>query len=128
MDILKISALILTGTILISCIPAFDKHIRTIITIGVCILVTVYVINYVAPVVGQVKSFAIGAENYNLDIIFKVLGVGIISQFVSDIAADSGNKALAGLMLFAGKAACLVIRLPVFMNALQIIQELVRGI
>ena len=127
MDIIKISAFVFVGMMLTSCIPAFDRHIHTIITVAVCSLVALYVTSYLSPIIIQIKELAF-SETYNFDVVFKVLGVGIISRFVSDLAADSGNKALSDIMIFAGKAACLVISLPVFLEVLQIVKELARGL
>ena len=59
----------------------------------------------------------------NFAVIYKALGISIITVFVSDIAADSGNKALSDRMIFAGKAAIIILVMPVFIQVLEIIKR-----
>jgi len=54
--------------------------------------------------------------NIKFDIVapmLKVVGVGYITEFASDMAEDSGNKSIANKIVFGGKIAICLIALPV---------------
>ena len=124
MEILKIAGIIIVTVILISSIPFYDKNIRNIIMICSCIAISLYIINSFRNDFIQVKSFieTIGFGDYS--ILYKAMGIALVTEIVRDIAADSGNKSLSNQMIFAGKAAILLIALPVYIQVLEILTEI----
>ena len=126
MEILKISGIIIVTVILISSIPFYDKNIRNIIMICSCIAISLYIINSFRNDFIQVKSFieTIGFGDYS--ILYKAMGIALVTEIVRDIAADSGNKSLSNQMIFAGKAAILLIALPVYIQVLEILTEILK--
>ena len=124
MEILKIAGIIIVTVILISSIPFYDKNIRNIIMIFSCIAISLYIINSFRNDFIQVKSFieTIGFGDYS--ILYKAMGIALVTEIVRDIAADSGNKSLSNQMIFAGKAAILLIALPVYIQVLEILTEI----
>ena len=126
MEILKIAGIIIVTVILISSIPFYDKNIRNIIMIFSCIAISHYIINSFRNDFIQVKSFieTIGFGDYS--ILYKAMGIALVTEIVRDIAADSGNKSLSNQMIFAGKAAILLIALPVYIQVLEILTEILK--
>ena len=126
MEILKIAGIIIVTVILISSIPFYDKNIRNIIMIFSCIAISLYIINSFRNDFIQVKSFieTIGFGDYS--ILYKAMGKALVTEIVRDIAADSGNKSLSNQMIFAGKAAILLIALPVYIQVLEILTEILK--
>lgn len=126
MEILKIAGIIIVTVILVSSVPFYDKNIRNIIMIFSCIAVSLYIINSFRNDFIQVKSFieTIGFGDYS--ILYKAMGIALVTEIVRDIAADSGNKSLSNQMIFAGKAAILLIALPVYIQVLEILTELLK--
>lgn len=126
MEILKIAGIIIVTVILISSIPFYDKNIRNIIMIFSCIAISLYIVNSFRNDFIQVKSFieTIGFGDYS--ILYKAMGIALVTEIVRDIAADSGNKSLSNQMIFAGKAAILLIALPVYIQVLEILTEILK--
>lgn len=126
MEILKIAGIIIVTVILISSIPFYDKNIRNIIMIFSCTAVSLYITNSFRNDFIQVKSFieTIGFGDYS--ILYKAMGIALVTEIVRDIAADSGNKSLSNQMIFAGKAAILLIALPVYIQVLEILTEILK--
>lgn len=126
MEILKIAGIIIVTVILISSIPFYDKNIRNIIMIFSCIAISLYIINSFRNDFIQVKSFieTIGFGDYS--ILYKAMGIALVTEIVRDIAADSGNKSLSNQMIFAGKAAILLIALPIYIQVLEILTEILK--
>lgn len=126
MEILKIAGIIIVTVILISSMPFYDKNIKNIIMIFSCIAISLYIINSFRNDFIQVKSFieTIGFGDYS--ILYKAMGIALVTEIVRDIAADSGNKSLSNQMIFAGKAAILLIALPVYIQVLEILTEILK--
>ena len=53
--------------------------------------------------------------------IIKVVGVGYITEFVSDIAEESGNKLLSNKIVMSGKIAICLIAMPIVKNLINAI-------
>ena len=126
MEILKIAGIIIVTVILISSIPFYDKNIRNIIMIFSCIAISLYIIDSFRNDFIQVKSFieTLGFGDYS--ILYKAMGIALVTEIVRDIAADSGNKSISNQMIFAGKAAILLIALPVYIQVLEILTEILK--
>ena len=77
------------------------------------------------PAVEYIKTLMQNVAFEDIGIIFKAVGIGFITQFVSDIATDSNNKTLANLMIFTGRVFILVLSVPVFLRIFEIIGYLI---
>ena len=124
MEILKISALILISVILISSLPVYNKNISALISLSVSVIVVLYIISFTENVLLTVRHVTEKYISSDFTVIYKAMGVSLLTQFVSDTAVDNGNKALSNQMLFAGKAAIAVLAMPLFMQVLEIIKRL----
>lgn len=125
MDFIKIALVIFLSIILINTLPAYDKTISTVIGIMATVIVILYIINWASPILYSIKTVFQNNIDIDFEIIFKCMGISLITQFVADISIDNGNKALANQMIFAGKAAIIALALPLFSQVLEIIGQLV---
>jgi len=126
MEFIKLAGLILISVLLISSLPVFDKSISALITISSCIIVLLYIINTISSSIEYIKAFITDTGFMEFGILFKTMGISFITQFVADIANDSGNKALANQMVFVGKIAIIVLALPVFTQIMEIIGNFIK--
>ena len=124
MEIIKIAVLILTVVIISAGLSTGNKEIAVITTICCCIVVLLYVLKMTEPAIDYIKIIAERLSFDNLDIILKAVGIGLITQFVSDTAIDCGNKALANQMVFAGRICVLVVSIPAILEVLKIVENL----
>jgi len=124
MEFIKIAVIIFVAVILVSCLPVYDNSVSNIIGIAVCTIVLIYIISCIIPVIMNIRSF-IEKLDFDFSLIFKCMGISLITQFVSDIASDSGNKALSNQMIFAGKVAVTALALPLFAQVIEIIGRLI---
>ncbi|MBR4035952.1 MAG: stage III sporulation AC/AD family protein [Oscillospiraceae bacterium] len=125
MDFIKIALIIFFSIILINTIPAYDKPVKTVIAIMATVIVILYIINWASPIIYSIRTVFQNNIDIDYEIIFKSMGISLITQFVADIAIDNGNKALANQMIFAGKAAIIALALPLFTQVLEIIGQLI---
>ena len=125
MEILKISVLILIVVVLLNSLPTMSREISLLLTFSCCIVVSIYTLNTLMPAVEYIKTLMQNVVFEDIGIIFKAVGIGFITQFVSDIATDSNNKILANLMIFTGRVFILVLAVPVFLRIFEIIGYLI---
>jgi len=124
MEILKIGILIIIALMLSNGIPTFSKEITTLITVSCCIVVLLYISDYMISAVEYVKNVAEKISFAGFDVVVKAVGIGFVTQLVSDIATDCNNKSLANQMVFAGRICIIVLAMPLFMEVLKIIERL----
>ena len=81
---------------------------------------------------GELKNvtafFAESLGNSGMDlsfsgVLFRVLGVALITQFSADTARDNGQQGLAQAVEFTGKVLIVALALPVLKAVLQMIAE-----
>lgn len=125
MEIIKLSVFVLIVVIVINSIPTFSREISILLTFSCCIVVLLYTTKEIIPAVEYIKNIAETIAFEGIDVVLKAVGVGFITQFVSDIAADSGNKTLANQMIFAGRVCILLLAMPVFLQVFEIIGQLI---
>ncbi len=124
MDILKISALVLIVVSLVSSLPIYNKNIQSMITISCSIIILVYIILEISPVILEIQTNIERLDFKGIDIIFKTVGIGLVTQFVSDICLDNNNKALSNQMIFAGRIAIIITAMPIFLEVINILRGL----
>jgi len=57
--------------------------------------------------------------------ILKIMGIGYITEFASDVAEESGNKSVATKMIFGGKIAICVVAFPIVTKLINAILSLI---
>ena len=128
MEILKLAILILTVLVLSGGIPSLSKEITLFMTFSCCTVVLLYILEQVIPAVNYIKTIAEAISFSGIDIIIKSVGVGFVTQIVSDIALDCNNRTLSNQMVFAGRVCILILAMPVFTDVFKIIEKLTNGI
>lgn len=59
-----------------------------------------------------------------MSLVFKIIGVGYLTEFSASICADAGSASLGDKVLLGGKIIILVMSLPIITNILDIVMEL----
>lgn len=56
--------------------------------------------------------------------IFKIIGIGYLTEFTAGICSDTGNNSLGDKVLLGGKIVIMVMALPIVTSILDIVMEL----
>ena len=129
MDIyLKVTVGILIAAILTLMLSHQSTGISLLLTIAVCCMVITAVCAYLHPVLEFVRRLiTVGSLNNELlNVLFKVVGIGLISQTAGLICADAGNQSLAKVLQIMTTAVIVCISVPVLEEMLSLI-EMVLG-
>lgn len=87
------------------------------------LVIVSYLESYISTFTGMFSDAGVLPEYFSIAL--KAVGIGYISEFAANIAADSGQSAMASKVLFAGKSAMLILALPLIKNLLDLAIELV---
>ena len=89
----------------------------------------VYLLRQLAPIIAQLNALisAGGIAQESIAVIVKVLGISLAAQLAADICRDAGQSALAAKVDIAGRAAILLVTLPLLAQVLSIAQGIIKG-
>ena len=125
MDIfLKVSAGILITAILSLAISGQNKDISLLLTILVCCMSMLTITSYLEPILDFArKLIQVGKlKNDYLQVLMKIVGIGVISQVAGFICRDAGNQSLAKVLQIVTTTVVLCICIPLLEEILALIE------
>lgn len=105
--------------------PEFAMAIGVLAGVAVLLLV----IGRIAPVLDTLRNMlnASGLPGEYGQILFKALGIGLLTQLAADACRDADEGAMAAKAELAGKAAMLLLALPLFEKVAELAASLIGG-
>ena len=102
----------------------------TMLTIGVCCMVIIGVVSFLKPVLDLLHQLeTLGNLNSQMvQILFKVVGISLISEIAAMICSDAGNASMGKALQMLGSAVILWLSIPVFQTLLELIQQIIGGL
>lgn len=127
---LQAAAAVLIGLILTQLLSNRDKSYASMLSMGVCVMVLLLGLRYLAPVVDFLRELeALGnLHSEMVKILLKVAGIGILTEISALLCTDSGNASLAQSLRILSAAVILWLSLPVFRALLELIQRILKGV
>jgi len=102
------------------------EYVPIILVVG-GILITLWGITRVFPVITYLRELTDNSEiTEYFGVVLRVLGISFIVQIGADICRDLGEDSIASKVEFAGKAAILVVILPVLQSVIRMGFDLLR--
>ena len=123
MDITTLVGIAVLSAVLCIIVRQYKPEMALGISIACGVLIMGAVITMLAPSVELISQLtgAAGLDGGYSRTLFKALAVCYITQLGSDCCRDAGESAIAGKIELAGKAAVVVISLPVFSALAEIV-------
>lgn len=118
MWIIAAAAAGLVGTVLALILGQYRPEFRMLVTAAVTLLLMAMVLEQLSPVLEQLHSTMelTGLTGDYAAILFKAVGICLLTQLAGDVCRDSGESSIASKIELAGRAAILL-------TAMQLIQE-----
>lgn len=122
----KAAAWILTAVVLVLAVGKQEKDLALMLTMAVCVMAVGAALSFLEPVI----SFLYRLEELGdlqsgvLEILLKIVGIGLVSEIAEMICKDSGNASLARGMELLGSAVILSLSLPILETFLDLIQRI----
>ena len=125
---LKCAAGVLVAVVLILALGR--KDLGLLLSMAVCAMTALTAAELLKPVTALVDTLeGLGGLDGDLvAILFKAVGIGLITEIASLVCTDSGNASLAKAVNLLGTAAVLWLSLPLFEALLSLIQEILEGL
>lgn len=127
MDITSLVGIAVLSAVLCIIVRQYKPEMALGVSIACGILILCSVISMLAPaaeLISQLTASA-GVDGGYTRTLFKALAVCYITQLGSDCCKDAGESAIAGKVELAGKAAVVVISLPVFSSLAEVVTKLI---
>lgn len=127
--IIRISALTVVTAVLCVVIRQSSKPLALLLTLAACIGVYLLGLEFLTPiqtVVQQLQRLS-GLSDAVTRPLWKVVGIGLLSQTASGLCADAGESALAKTVELSGSLLALYAALPLLSSVLTLLEQLVGG-
>lgn len=120
MWIIAAAAAGLVGTVLALILGQYRPEFRMLVTAAVTLLLMAMVLEQLSPVLEQLRSTMelTGLTGDYAAILFKAVGICLLTQLAGDVCRDSGESSIASKIELAGRAAILLAAMPLIQEVL----------
>ncbi len=120
------AAAVLLATLVCLVLDKQGKDFSVLIGICVCTMVMALAAAYLEPVLEFLKGLEALAQldGSMIGILFKVVGIGMLSELAGMICADAGNGSMAKVLHILATAVILWLSIPIFNEMLDLIQAI----
>ena len=127
MNITAIVGAGLTAAAAAALLRRFGGEFGLFISLAASIMIILAVVTSISPLIELVDELSeeTGTASEYIMILMKALAVCIVTRLASECCRDSGEGAIAAKVEFAGKAAVLLIAVPLFRTILDIVRSLI---
>ena len=115
------------GAVIALLLKEVKPNFALFVVLSTCVIISLIVINKCANILEQINKVLAGI-NYSSKIIecaLKVIGIGYIIEFASDIIEESGMVSIAKKIVLAGKIIIAGICLPFVIDLFVLIEQLI---
>ena len=129
MEIAAIAGVVIVAAFLAVILKQQRPEYAMAVTLLAGIVILTLILTKAMPVFSSIKGL-IDASNLPGEygqILFKALGLGLLTQLAADACKDAGESALASKAELAGKLMLLMLALPLFEKIAQLAASLING-
>lgn len=123
---LQALAMALLAVILALTLGKQGQDMAALLSIAACCMAVVIAVNYLKPVMDFLRRLeALGNLNGGLvGILFKAVGIGVVSEIASMVCADAGNASLGKALQILASSVILWLSIPIFTTLIELIQKI----
>ncbi len=120
---LKIIIIALICVFLSLIIKQKSPEFSLIISCAGGILILILCFDYVAEIISFYSSISgsVGVDNEIIKIALKIMGIAILTEFVSELSSDFGNNVISSKVVFGGRVVICLIMLPIVKDLLSLL-------
>lgn len=127
MNIIEIIALGIVATITVVLLKESKPEIAALVGVGAGVIIIIMVLDSLFEIIYAFYDIAdqTGIDKGIFSSVLKIIGIGYISEFSSNICADAGAKSIGDKISFAAKVIIMVLALPIMQALIKIITEII---
>lgn len=126
MDIVKILGIGLISVILITIIKQYKPEYTVYVSLVAGMLIILLVVDKLTGIVNLLKALSEKASINRefLEILLKITGISILTEFAVSVCKDLGESAIANKVDLGGKIIIVSISIPIISNLLENVIEI----
>ncbi len=129
MDIFKIFAIAITGTVLYIFVKQHKPELATAVQTATVLIIFIFVLSHAGGIISEIRNIV---ESYSLKTEFispmiKALGIAVITQITADLCKDNGNSSASVKVEFAGRILIIAMMLPMLKAVADFAIDLIGG-
>lgn len=123
MDIIKIIGVGLTALIILIIVKQYRPEFSIYISLIAGAIILVMVIDKISAIINLLTSISNkgGMNSEFLNILLKITGIAILTEYAVSICKDAGETAIASKIDFGGKIVIISISIPIIVSLLELI-------
>ena len=100
-----------------------------VLAVAAGVLLFAAAIGAAIPLIGRVNGFFDGSvvDSVYTQVLFKALGISLLTQTAADICRDAGESSLAAKAELGGQVLLLICALPLFEYAASLLEQMIRS-
>ena len=126
----KVFAGIFTALLVWLSLNKYNKDISVLLTLAVSAMAVIAALTFLQPIVDflkKIQSLSTLDSEY-VSVIFKVVGIGIITEISSLICKDAGNESLGKILQFVSSVTALWMSIPIFEKLLELFDTILGAV
>lgn len=125
---IKIAGIVIISLVLVVFLKGASKEIAIFISIAATIIILSMVSSQMFELSDKLLNISSEISNGNsyIKLLIKILGISLLSQFISDLCRDCGENALASQSETVSKITILIMIFPLFETVINIIVGLLK--
>ena len=127
---LKISAGLLVALIIWISLNRQGKDISVLLSVAVCVMVATSAMGFLEPIINFLKKIQ-GLGNLDADllsVIFKVVGIGLLTEITVLVCKDAGNEAMGKSLQILSTVTALWLSIPVLEKLLSLLDKILGAV
>ncbi len=125
MDILRILAIALLGTVMAIYLKEYNKSFAFLVSLAAGCIIAAMMFPYFSDFIAGFKSIADSANLSGMGLVIKVLGIAFIVKYGGELCRDAGEGALAAKLEMGGKIILLSLALPVIKSLFETVVSII---
>ena len=129
-NFIKAAAVVLVTVVMCLILSKQGKDHSAVLVICVSCMIAVVAMGYIQNILAFINKL-ISAGNLNQDLIeilYKTVGIGFLTEITSMICTDAGNTALAKSIQFLSSAVILWLCIPLFTQLLELVEGVLKAV
>lgn len=129
-NFIKAAAVVLVTVVMCLILSKQGKDYSAVLVICVSCMIAVVAMGYIQNILAFINKL-ISAGNLNQDLIeilYKTVGIGFLTEITSMICTDAGNTALAKSIQFLSSAVILWLCIPLFTQLLDLVEGVLKAV
>jgi len=123
MNLMSVIGVALVTTFAVMILKPQKPELASVVSIAGGVIVLLMFVDSLSGVIDGFSSIVqrSGISSEVFSALLRIIGIGFLTEFASNICSDAGNNTMAQKVSLAGKVMILVLALPIIDNLLQIL-------